>query len=43
MSFIIYTPPVLVIKSRSMRWVGHMTSMEEVRNAYKILVGTLKG
>jgi hypothetical protein len=33
---------VRVIKSRKMRWAGHVTRMEEMRNAYKILVGNLK-
>jgi hypothetical protein len=26
-----------------MRWAGHVTSMEEMRNADKILVGNLSG
>jgi hypothetical protein len=28
-----------VIKPRRMRWEGHVASMEEMRNAYSILVG----
>jgi hypothetical protein len=28
-----------VIKSRRMRWVGHVARMGERRNAYRILVG----
>jgi len=28
-----------VIKSRRMRWTGHVSCMGEMRNAYKILVG----
>jgi hypothetical protein len=28
-----------MIKSRRMRWAGHITRMVEVRNAYKSLVG----
>jgi hypothetical protein len=30
---------IRVIKSRRMRWAGHVGRMGEVRNAYKILVG----
>jgi len=29
---------VRVIKSMRMRWTGHVAQMEEMRNAYKILV-----
>ena len=32
-----------VIKSRRMRWVGHVARMEEGRSAFKILTGTLAG
>jgi hypothetical protein len=32
-----------MIKSRRMRWAGHVTCMGEKRNAYKILVGRPKG
>jgi hypothetical protein len=28
-----------MIKSRRMRWAGHVACMEEKRNAYRILVG----
>jgi hypothetical protein len=28
-----------VIKLRKMKWVGNETSMREIRNAYKLLVG----
>jgi hypothetical protein len=36
-----YASPYIirVIKSRSIRWVGHVARMGEMRNAYKILVG----
>jgi hypothetical protein len=34
---------IRVIKSRRMRWVGHVTRMGEVRNACKILVGKYEG
>jgi len=29
---------IRVIKSRKMRWAGHIARMKEIRNAYKILV-----
>jgi hypothetical protein len=32
-----------MIKSRRMRWAGHVARMGEKRNAYRILVGNLKG
>jgi hypothetical protein len=34
---------VRVIKSRRMRWVGHVTHMGEGRGVYRVLVGRLKG
>jgi hypothetical protein len=34
---------VTVIKSRRIRWTGHVTDMEDMRNAYKILVGKPEG
>jgi hypothetical protein len=30
---------IRIIKSRRMRWAGHVTRMEEKRNAYRLLVG----
>jgi hypothetical protein len=30
---------VTVIKSRSLRWAGHVARMEEGRSAFKILIG----
>jgi hypothetical protein len=30
---------IRMIKSRGMRWTGHVTRMREMRNAYRILVG----
>jgi hypothetical protein len=30
---------IRVIKSKRMRWAGHVVCMEEMRNAYNILVG----
>jgi hypothetical protein len=32
-----------MIKSRRMRWAGHVARMGEEMNAYNILVGNLKG
>jgi hypothetical protein len=32
-----------LIKARRMRWAGHVERMGEVRGAYNILVGGLKG
>ena len=34
---------VRVIKSRRMRWVGHVTCMGEGRGMYRVLVGKLEG
>jgi hypothetical protein len=34
---------IWVIKSRLMRWVGHVIRMSETRNSYKILSENLKG
>jgi hypothetical protein len=32
-----------ILKSRRMRWVGHVARMGEKRNAYRILVGKPEG
>ena len=32
-----------VIKSRRMRWAGHVACMGEKRGAYRVLVGKLEG
>jgi hypothetical protein len=42
---VLYSSPniIRVIKARRMRWAGHVTRMGEVRGAYNILVGGLKG
>jgi hypothetical protein len=38
------SPSVIrIIKSRRMRWAGHVACMREKRNAYRILVGKLEG
>jgi hypothetical protein len=41
----LYSSPGLIrlIKSRRMRWVGHVARMREKRNAYRILVGMPEG
>jgi len=41
----LYVSPdiITVIKSRRMRWAGHLVSMGEMRNAYRILVGKPEG
>jgi hypothetical protein len=41
----LYSSPsiVRVMKARRMRWAGHVARMGEVRDAYNILFGGLKG
>jgi hypothetical protein len=34
---------IRMIKSRRMRWAGHVARMGETRNAYRILVGKPEG
>jgi hypothetical protein len=34
---------IRIIKSRRMRWAGHVARMGEKRNAYRTLVGKLEG
>jgi hypothetical protein len=34
---------IRIIKSRRMRWVGHVARMGEKRNAYRLLVGKPDG
>jgi hypothetical protein len=40
-----YSSPSIItmIKSRRMRWAGHVAQMGEKRNAYRILVGKPEG
>ena len=44
-SFIIHTQrnDIRVIKSRRMRWAEQVASMEEIRSAYRLLVGRTEG
>jgi hypothetical protein len=41
----LYSSPsiIILIKSRTMKWVGLVARMGEKRNAYRILVGNLEG
>jgi hypothetical protein len=41
----LYSSPDIIrqIKSRRMRWVGHVARMGEERKVYKVLVGKLEG
>ena len=32
-----------MVKSRRLRWAGHVARMEKDRNAFKILIGTAAG
>jgi hypothetical protein len=39
-----YLPSIIrIIKSRRMRWAGHVAGMLEKRNAYRLLVGKPEG
>jgi hypothetical protein len=41
----LYSSPsiIRIIKSRRMRWAGHVTRMREKRNVYRLLVGKPEG
>jgi hypothetical protein len=41
----LYSSPgtIRIIKSRRMRWAGHVARMAEKRNAYRLLVGKPEG
>ena len=39
----LYSSQNIILKSRKMRWAGHVTCMEEVRGAYRVLVGKPEG
>jgi hypothetical protein len=45
MFLLMYSSPsiIRIIKSRRMRWAGHVTRMGEKRNAYRLLVGKSEG
>ena len=36
-----YSSPIIIrnLKSRRLRWAGHVARMEQFRNAYRVLVG----
>ena len=34
---------IMNLKSRRLRWVGHITGMHKSRNAYRVLVGKPEG
>ena len=42
---VLYCSPIIirVIKSRRMRWAGHVARIEERRGAYRVLVGKPEG
>jgi hypothetical protein len=42
---ILYSSPNIIrqIKSRRMRWAGHVARMEEERNVYRVLMGKTEG
>jgi hypothetical protein len=40
----LYSSPIIrIIRSRRMRWAGHVARMGEKRNAYRLLVGKPEG
>jgi hypothetical protein len=41
----LYTSPIIIIiiKSRKIRWAGHVARMGEKRNVYRLLVGKPEG
>ena len=41
----LYSLPHIIrnLKSRQLRWAGHVTHMEQSRNAYSVLVGKPEG
>jgi hypothetical protein len=44
MSFLYSSPSIIrIIKTRRMRWAGHVAGMGEKRNVYRLLVGKSEG
>ena len=43
--YALYSSPNIIrnIKSRRLRWAGHVARMEQYRNAYRVLVGKPEG
>jgi hypothetical protein len=39
----LYSSPSIIIRSRRMRWTGHVARMGEKRNVYRLLVGRPEG
>jgi hypothetical protein len=39
----LYSSPIIVIKSRRMRWAGHVARMGEERGVYRVLLGKPEG
>jgi hypothetical protein len=39
----LYSSPIRMIKSRRIRWAGHVARIRMKRNAYRILVGKSEG
>jgi hypothetical protein len=41
----LYSPPIIIriIKSKRMRWAGHVTRMGVKRNSYRLLIGMTEG
>jgi hypothetical protein len=39
----LYSSPCIIIKSRRMRWAGHVARIGEKRNVYRLLVGKPDG
>ena len=44
-SYTMYSSPNIIrsLKSRRLRWAGHVARMEQSRNAYRVLVGKPEG
>jgi len=42
-NFTVSTVHLILIKSRRLRWAGHVARIEEGRSAFKILIGKFTG